>query len=56
MSKQDKDFSIDKNSEQNSSDEVQQAEQNSIDDMIEYQNNQFNPGYYCRHRKNTPRH
>lgn len=44
MSKQD--FSIDKNLEQNSFEKSQRAEQNYIEEMIEYQNNQFNPGYY----------
>lgn len=54
MSKQDKDFSIDKNSQQNSFDEEQQEEQNHIEEMIEYQNNQFNPGYYVGTGKTPP--
>lgn len=53
MSKHDKDFSLDKNSEKNSFDEELQAEDNYIDEMIEY-HNQFNPGYYVGTGKTPP--
>ncbi|QAT49944.1 hypothetical protein EQM14_09250 [Caproiciproducens sp. NJN-50] len=54
MSKQDEDFNIDKNLEQNSFKESQQEEQNYIEEMIENQNNQFNPGYYVGTGKIPP--
>jgi hypothetical protein len=54
MSKQDKDFSIDKNLEQDSFEKLHQPEQNYIEDMIEYQDNQFNPGYYVGTGKISP--
>lgn len=46
MSKQDEDFNTITNFEQDPFEDIQQEKQNEIGDMIEYQNNQFNPGYY----------
>jgi len=54
MSKQDEDLNIDKNLEKNSFEESQQPEQNHIEEMIEYQDNQFNPGYYVGAGKTSP--
>ena len=54
MSKQDEDSSIDINSDQNSVEESQQEEQNHIEEMIEYQNHQFSPGYYVGTGKTPP--
>ena len=54
MSKRDEDFSIDKNSVQNSFEGLQQEEQNHIEEMIEYQNHQFDPGYYVGSGKIPP--
>lgn len=54
MSKQDEGLNIDKNSEQDSFVESQQSKQNYIEEMIEDQNNQFNPGYYVGTGKISP--
>ena len=54
MSKQDEDLNIDKDFGQDSSDKSQQPKQNYIEDMIEYQNNQFNPEYYAGTGKISP--
>lgn len=54
MSKQDEDFNTNKNLEQNYFEEPQQEEQDHIEEMIEYQNHQFSPGYYVGTGKTPP--